>query len=265
MIELITAPDVIPLLRAACPSYESRWHEYVSEPSYKPGYLHLDLRDFAHHLVNVTRTATRDELLPFFRAIETLLERGDAAVREATVANILGGIQYFTVHAGLYPHTLGAFLGPLSKRGRDELGARMVLSNHVIGVALFLRTCSAEEVDDFLRVYGAWGEGGYWSINEEGIQKIDFLGGPWKALDEVKSHYYAFLDWEPAYFADVYVKGHEREASEASLRRLVTALLSTFGGLVMTRTWQATPDVFSLQDVQAGANSQGVRFLVDTP
>jgi hypothetical protein len=83
----------MPLLRAACPSFESRWQAYVSDPIYDESLLFVHVGEFASHLVDLMVGGMVAEFEVVFDAVERLLVDGDLYVRQAATVGLLEGIQ----------------------------------------------------------------------------------------------------------------------------------------------------------------------------
>jgi hypothetical protein len=89
---VITESQVIPLLRAACPSFEGPWQAYVSDPIYDDD-LMIHLGEFASHLVELMASGRVSELPVVFDVVERLYAEGEPSVRQAATVGLLEGIQ----------------------------------------------------------------------------------------------------------------------------------------------------------------------------
>ena len=85
---MITESQVVPLLRAACPSFEGRWQAYVSDSLFDDVCW-----GFASHLVDLMVEGKVAEFAAVFDAVERLLVDGDLYVRQAATVGLLEGIQ----------------------------------------------------------------------------------------------------------------------------------------------------------------------------
>ena len=108
---MIERDQIMPLLLEACPSYRTRWEEYIAQPEYERGLVYLDLGDFAHHLVDLFQQGTTAELPAIFNVIERLYVEGDAYVREVATIGALEGIQNIAGNKGIDPEHFVPFLG----------------------------------------------------------------------------------------------------------------------------------------------------------
>lgn len=123
MAVVIGESEVMPLLRAACPSFEERWRAHVSSNVYEEGLLYLDLAELAHHLVELMRAGTTTELPAVFEVIERLHLDGTDAVKEAATIGLLEDLQNLAQQAGLDVDRFAAFLQPESSRWWAEVAA----------------------------------------------------------------------------------------------------------------------------------------------
>lgn len=83
------------LLLKACPSYKTRWEEYVQD-NYDTGeenLLYIDLSDFSGHIVYLYQQNKIDEFPAVFEVIELLHTSGDDYVKEAATIGLLEDIQ----------------------------------------------------------------------------------------------------------------------------------------------------------------------------
>ena len=83
----------MPLLRAACASFEPRWQAYAADPIYDEDLIYVHLGEFASHLVDLMVKSRVSEFPAVFDAIERLYGDGDYDVRLATTVGLLEGIQ----------------------------------------------------------------------------------------------------------------------------------------------------------------------------
>ena len=83
----------MPLLRAACPSFEEPWRAYVSNPIYDEELIYVHLGEFASHLVDLMVEGRVSEFEAVFDAVERLHVDGDLHVRRAATVGLLEGIQ----------------------------------------------------------------------------------------------------------------------------------------------------------------------------
>jgi hypothetical protein len=86
-------PDVLPLLLAACPSFEPSWQEYISWQEDRELVI-VDLGEFARHLGTLTPVGPVDELRRVFEVVERLMVEGDADVQTAVVTGLLESLPF---------------------------------------------------------------------------------------------------------------------------------------------------------------------------
>jgi hypothetical protein len=98
----LTRDQIIPMLLAACPQFQATWQAHLDDWSgYEPderdrdavedgnirGYFN-DINAFQRYLIEQLRLGNEDEFPAAFAAIEQLMLRGDAAVREVLVIGL---------------------------------------------------------------------------------------------------------------------------------------------------------------------------------
>ncbi|MGM7636584.1 DUF7674 family protein [Bacillus sp. Hm123] len=91
----ISTNEVMKLLLQACPSYQTRWEEYVKD-NYETGEEHLlyiDLSDFSAHIIDLYKQNKIDEFPAVFEVIELLHTSGDDYVKEASTIGLLEDMQ----------------------------------------------------------------------------------------------------------------------------------------------------------------------------
>lgn len=111
----------MPLLLAACPSFEVRWKTHRASWGDDEPLLYVDLGEFADHLVHLAKRGEIDELSAAFVVIERLHCEGDPYVAEAATIGLLEGIQNMSSHAGLDLEVFRPYLKPISARYWSEL------------------------------------------------------------------------------------------------------------------------------------------------
>lgn len=109
----ITAEQVIPLLLAACPSFQPRWDEHLKE--YGKPLLYVALGDFARHLLELYQRHETGVFPAVARVIERLHIEGDGYVREVASIGLLEGIQNVWSH-DIDPELFAPYLLPESTR-----------------------------------------------------------------------------------------------------------------------------------------------------
>ena len=120
---MVTRDEVMPMLLAACPSFEAPWRKYVDDPTYEAGLLYIDLGEFAHHLVRLQKAGETAEFEAVFRVVEVLHTDGDAHVREAATIGLLEGIQNLAGNDNLDPESFCFYLRPESLEWWEKLNA----------------------------------------------------------------------------------------------------------------------------------------------
>jgi hypothetical protein len=113
---VIERNGVMPLLLAACPSFETPWQAYVSGPVYESDLLYIHLAEFARHLVDLKRREQTAEFPDVFAAVERLHLEGDPYVAEAATIGLLEGIQNIAGNTGVAPESFVRYLEPESSR-----------------------------------------------------------------------------------------------------------------------------------------------------
>jgi len=97
---MIEQEQVMPLLVAACPSFEGRLARYVAD-NYDKGderLLYCELGEFSRHLIDLASSGNVGELPAVFAVIERLHLEGTPYVREAATIGLLEGIQNNASH-----------------------------------------------------------------------------------------------------------------------------------------------------------------------
>ena len=94
---VIERHQVMPMLLAACPSFEDRWQEHLDWWEGEEAGLYNDLARFAHHLVELEKQGTTREFAEVFHVVERLHVEGDHYVKEAATIGLL------EVHVTLRP------------------------------------------------------------------------------------------------------------------------------------------------------------------
>lgn len=108
----ISKDEVMKLLLEACPSYNTKWQEYVRE-NYETGEEHLlyiDLSDFSSHIIDLFKQDKIDEFPAVFEVIELLHTSGDDYVKEASTIGLLEDIQNQLITNNIDTNAFKAFL-----------------------------------------------------------------------------------------------------------------------------------------------------------
>jgi hypothetical protein len=112
----VTEPDVLPALLAACPSFQQRWDEYVSDELYTPDQVYIDVGEFARHLLTLLRADTVNEFSAVFAPIERLLVDGDEEACNAVTVGLLEDLYFVAEDAGVSPREWRKYFGPRAAR-----------------------------------------------------------------------------------------------------------------------------------------------------
>ena len=111
----------MPLLIAACPSFEKPWDEYRSQPEFEEALVYVHLGEYARHLVTLWREGRQAELHRAFAVVEQLHVEGDGYVQEAATIGLLEDLQSSAGHDRIDPDVFRPFLGPQSTYWWDAL------------------------------------------------------------------------------------------------------------------------------------------------
>ena len=90
---MIREGQAMSLLLEACPSFRPRREEWRADPVFEEGLLHVELGEFAHHLVGLLKSGSTDEFAAVFAVIERLQLEGAPYVQNAAIVGLLEGIQ----------------------------------------------------------------------------------------------------------------------------------------------------------------------------
>jgi hypothetical protein len=110
---MIRYPDVVPMLRAACPSFDtSAEAELVEDGSGE--FVHVGY--FVAHLVDLVHLDRTDSFAAVFGVVERVLIEGDLEARNLVVAGFLDDLAnlYRRDHRG--PNAFEPWLGPRTRR-----------------------------------------------------------------------------------------------------------------------------------------------------
>ena len=122
---MITRNQVMPLLLAACPSFEGPYRQYLARWGAQEELLYVSLGELAHQLVRLQRGGNTGEFQAVFLVVERLHTEGDDYVREAASIGLLEDIQNIASwEPGVFGKDAGAFLPylyPETRRWWDKL------------------------------------------------------------------------------------------------------------------------------------------------
>jgi len=121
---MIERDDVMPLLLAACPSFQETWREIEAKHSLEDDEgeenrrLHYsDAGRFAHHLVELHRKGATAEIAAAMQVIERLHLEGEHYVQELATIGYLEDIQNVARNSDdVDPAVFVPYLGPESRR-----------------------------------------------------------------------------------------------------------------------------------------------------
>jgi hypothetical protein len=119
MEKQIQKHEVMELLLNTCPSYNSRWENYIKDAGYDEGeeqLLYIDLADFSNHLIELLMENKIGEFPHIFDVVELLHTNGDEYVKEAVTVGLLEDIYLDEISEGFLP-----FLRPESFRWWNKL------------------------------------------------------------------------------------------------------------------------------------------------
>ena len=108
----MTESDVLPRLLSACPSFQSRWNEYVQDETYEPNQIYIDVGEFARHLMTLLQAGKVEEFPAVFTAVEHLLEQGNKEARNAITTGLLEDLYFETEYAGVSLREWRKYFGP---------------------------------------------------------------------------------------------------------------------------------------------------------
>src|SRR5438128_360048 len=112
---MIIKSEVMPLLLAACPGFQSTWQEHLESWNGEGPGAFNDAAEFARYLVQSYERGDTSEFVAAFSAIETILNEGDEDARDIAGIGVIEDLQTIG-----YNHSCGAdvfveWLGPTSR------------------------------------------------------------------------------------------------------------------------------------------------------
>ena len=117
----IQKAQVMPLLLAACPSFQVSWAAHRAGWGDDEPLLYIDLAAFARHLVNLMRQEQVSELPAVFAVVERLHTEGDSYVQEAATIGLLEDLQNLALNEQLDPASFLRYLKPETTRWWTKL------------------------------------------------------------------------------------------------------------------------------------------------
>jgi hypothetical protein len=113
----------MPMLLAACPSFERPWRDYVRDPTYHETLLYIHFSEFARHLIHLKKANETTEFGAVFAVVELLHTTGDPYVSEAATIGLLESLQNTAGDRGLDPELFYSHLQPESAKWWAKLNA----------------------------------------------------------------------------------------------------------------------------------------------
>ena len=110
---MIRKDDVVPLLLEASPSFAGQCRETLREFG---DLLYIVAGEFAHHLLEVQRSANHSELATVGALLERMHVEGDSYVQELATIGFLEGIQNVWTNNSVDPELFAPYLGGESQR-----------------------------------------------------------------------------------------------------------------------------------------------------
>jgi hypothetical protein len=118
---MIATADVLPLLRQACPGFESMWREHVAYwRGEEPGIFN-DTGEFARYLVECYGRADIAEVMRALAVVERILNEGDEEARGVATVGVLESVQVQSSHCSFGSEAFEPLLGPLSTKAWREI------------------------------------------------------------------------------------------------------------------------------------------------
>lgn len=121
---MISKSEMMPLMLAACPSFEDKWREfqeYWRDEADPPVYLALS--DLARHLIEMLARGDVASFPDIFAVVERWHTEGDPYVAEAATVGLLEDLQNTSLHRSTEPEQFRAHLLPVSARWWDKIHA----------------------------------------------------------------------------------------------------------------------------------------------
>ena len=113
---MITKSEVIPLLLAACPGFQTPWQSHRAYwNGEEPGAFN-DASEFAHYLVASYERKDTSEFPAAFATLETIFAGGDQEARDVAGIGVLEGLQNIGSNHSCGSDVFIQWLGPLSRR-----------------------------------------------------------------------------------------------------------------------------------------------------
>jgi len=117
---MITEPEVMPLLLAACPGFEPTWQEHLAWWKGDERGSYNDAAEFARYLVESYNRGETSEFSAAFATIEKILNEGEKNAGDVAVVGVLEDIQTIASHS-CGADVFVQWLGPTSRDAWAEI------------------------------------------------------------------------------------------------------------------------------------------------
>jgi hypothetical protein len=119
---VITKSEMMPLMLAACPSFDGKWRTVLDEWSEEADPpLYLALSELARHLIEMLAQEDVQSLPAVFAVVERWHVEGDPYVVEAATVGFLEDLQNTGYHTSTEPSQFRQYLLPESAKWWDKL------------------------------------------------------------------------------------------------------------------------------------------------
>jgi hypothetical protein len=96
---MITEPEVMPLLLAACPGFQSAWEEHRPYWNGETPGAYLDVEGFARYIVACYERSDTSEFPAAFAAVEKILNEGNQEARDLAGIGVIEDLQTIASHS----------------------------------------------------------------------------------------------------------------------------------------------------------------------
>lgn len=117
----IQKSQVMPLILAACPGFQSRWDEHLEFWKGEEAGVYNDLGAFAHFIVDAYECQDIEPIVAAFGVIERLLGEGDEEVQTAAAIGFLEDVRNIASHRPFGEVVFVQWLGPKSGKEWAEI------------------------------------------------------------------------------------------------------------------------------------------------
>ena len=123
LTQMITKPEVVPMLLEVCPTVRARWAEHLAAWKGEEAGSFNDVSLIAHHIVDSYAHGVTAEFAPLFTLVERIIEEGDEQARQLATIGVLEDIQVISTHHPFGPDAFLQWLGPRSREAWDQIEA----------------------------------------------------------------------------------------------------------------------------------------------